>query len=96
LAHGHRRHVKGPALAFRSVVAWGVVGLGVGCGLLVAFGVPWAKALLGTGGLLLILLMAYGLEQAGLMRPPSPEGRRRSGERPPSPPSGPPHEPPPP
>jgi hypothetical protein len=89
LAQGHRRHVKASTVAFRSVVAWGVFGLAVGCGLLIAFGVPWPKAVFGSVGLLLILLVAYGLEQSGLMRPPKPDEPatpdRRSPRQPPTP-----------
>jgi hypothetical protein len=73
-----------------------VVGLGAGCGLLIAFGVPWWKALLGTVGLLVILLVAYALEQAGMLRPPGHEAPPRSDRRPPPPSTRPPHEPPPP
>ena len=69
MARGHRRHVRGSAHTGRAVVAWGVVGLGAGFGLLVGFGVPWPKALLGTIGLLVVLLIAYVLELSGLMRP---------------------------
>jgi hypothetical protein len=89
LAQGHRRHVRASTLAFRSVVAWGAFGLAAGCGLLIAFGIPWPKAILGSGGLLLILLVAYGLEQSGLIRPPSPDEPagpdRRSRPKPPTP-----------
>jgi hypothetical protein len=89
LAQGHRRHVRASTLAFRSVVIWGVFGLAAGCGLLIAFGIPWPKAILGSGGLLLILLVAYGLERSGLMRPPSPDEpsrpNRRSPHQPPMP-----------
>ena len=70
MAHGHRRrHVSASSRAGRGVVAWGIVGLGAGFGLLVGFGVPWPKALLGTVGLLIVLLIAYALELSGLMRP---------------------------
>lgn len=93
MAHGHRRHVKASTVAVRSVVVWGVVGLGAGFGLLVGFGVAWPKALLGTVGLLLILLTAYGLELSGLMRAPTREEPRRS-DRPPRHGRRPPHEPP--
>jgi hypothetical protein len=87
LAQGHRRHVKASTLAFRSVVVWGVFGLAAGCGLLIAFGIPWPKAVLGSGGLLLILLVAYGLEQSGVLRPPTPNEPERSDRRsPPKPP----------
>ena len=87
MAQGRRRHVKAPTLAFRSVIVWGVVGLAVGCGLLIAFGVAWPKAVLGSAGMLLILLVAYGLEQSGLMRPPTPDEPTRSNRRsPPKPP----------
>jgi hypothetical protein len=87
LAQGQRRHVKAATLAFRSLVGWGVIGLAAGCGLMVAFGIPWWKAILGSGGLLLILLAAYGLEQSGLLRPPSPDESARSDRRsPPTPP----------
>jgi hypothetical protein len=94
LAHGHRRHIKGSAIAVRGVVVWGTVALGAGCGLLVALGAPWTEALLGTGGLLVILLVAYALERIGLMRPPDPEPPRRAPEPPPAGSGGPPHEPP--
>lgn len=73
MAHGHRRHVKGSPVAARGVVVWGTIGLVAGCGLLIAFGVSWVDAVLGTGGLLVILLVAYALERAGLMRPPAPD-----------------------
>jgi hypothetical protein len=89
LAQGHRRHVQTSALGFRSLVIWGVFGVAAGCGLLIAFGIPWPKALLGSGGLLVILLVAYGLEQSGLMRPPKPDEPatrdRRSPRQPPMP-----------
>lgn len=93
MANGHRRHVRAPALAVRSVVAWGVVGLGAGFGLLVGFGVPWPKALLGTAGLLVILLAAYVLERSGLMRPPTVDDPRRAGQPPPARPRRPPEPP---
>jgi hypothetical protein len=93
LAHGHRRHVRGSVIATRGVVAWGTIGLAAGCALLVAFDVPWPKALLGSGGLLVILLVAYALERAGLMRPPDLEPPRRPDE-PPAASGGPPREPP--
>jgi hypothetical protein len=85
LAQGQRRHVKASTPAFRSVVVWGVFGLAAGCGLLIAFGIPWWKALLGSGGLLLILLVAYGLEQSGLLRPPSRDESARPDRRSPPP-----------
>jgi hypothetical protein len=87
LAHGHRRQVRASTLAFRSVVTWGIVGLAAACALLIAFGLPWWKAILGSGGLLLILLVAYALEQTGLMRPASLDQPTRSDRRsPPKPP----------
>ena len=93
MAHGHRRrHVSASKQAGRGVVAWGIVGLGAGFGLLVGFGVPWPKAVLGTFGLLVVLLIAYALEMSGLMRP-TPEQPRRSDRQPPGS-QGPPHEPP--
>jgi len=89
LTHGHRRHVKASTLAFRGLVIWGVFGLAAACGLLIAFGIPWFKAILGSGGLLVILLVAYGLEKSGLMRPPTPDQparpNRRSRPQPPMP-----------
>lgn len=96
MAHGHRRHVRASAHASRGVVAWGIVGLGAGFGLLVGFGVPWPKALLGTIGLLVVLLIAYALELSGLMRP-TPEAPRPTDQNPPPGShgsTGPPHEPP--
>lgn len=93
MAHGHRRHIKGSAIAVRGVVVWGTVGLVAGCGLLIAFGVSWADALLGTGGLLVILLLAYAFERAGLLRPPDLDVRSRT-EPPPRSTGGPPREPP--
>jgi hypothetical protein len=94
LPHGHRRHVQGSTIAVRGVVWWGVVGLAAGCGSLVAFGVPWTEALLGTAGLLAVLLVAYALERAGLMRPPRLEPPRRPGNPPSTGSGGPPREPP--
>ena len=93
MTHGHRRQARASTTAVRAVVGWGIVGLGVGFGLLVGFGVPWPKALLGTVGLLLILLIAYALELSGAMRPTA---RDEPGgpERPPRGPGGPPREPP--
>jgi hypothetical protein len=93
LAHGHRRHIRGSPIPVRGVVAWGTIGLAAGCGLLVAFGVAWTEALLGTGGLLVILLIAYALERAGLLRPPDHDPSRRTGG-PPASSGGPPREPP--
>lgn len=95
MARGHRRHVRASAHTGRAVVAWGIVGLGAAFGLLVGFGVPWPKALLGTIGLLVVLLIAYALELSGLMRP-TPEEPRRTDRHPPGshrPPESP-HEPP--
>ena len=81
MARGHRRHVRASAHTGRAVVAWGIVGLGAAFGLLVGFGVPWPKALLGTIGLLVVLLIAYALELSGLMRPTPEEPRRVSVSR---------------
>ena len=94
MAHGHRRHIKGSVVAVRGVVVWGTIGLVAGCGLLVAFGVAWPDAVLGCGGLLVILLLAYALERAGLLRPPDQDVSRRPEEPPPTAAGGPPTEPP--
>lgn len=93
MAHGHRRQVRTSTVAVRAVVVWGIVGLGAAFGLLVRFGVPWPKALLGTVGLLLILLIAYALELSGVMRP-QPRDEPSPPERPPPDAGGPPREPP--
>ena len=93
MAHGHRRQVRTSTVAVRAVVVWGIVGLAVSFGLLVRFGVPWPKALLGTVGLLVILLIAYALELSGVMRP-QPQDEPGRPERPPPDAGGPPTEPP--
>ena len=84
MAHGHRRrHVSASGRPGRGVVAWGIVGLAAGFGLLVGFGVPWPKALLGTVGLLIVLLIAYALELSGLMRPTPEQSPGSDRHRPP-------------
>lgn len=68
VAGGRRRHARRRSAWALELLAYGAVGIGGGLALAVALGATWWQAALAAAGLLVVLLLAVGLERSGVMR----------------------------
>ena len=71
--------------ALRTLVLWSVPALVLAAAVLIYAGTPVLSTLASCVGLLVIVMIVYGLDRSGLMQPPTPrrpsddatDGRRR-------------------
>ena len=79
MSQSGRRHRQRRVSAMRAVVLWSVPAAALAAVVLIYAGFDTWTAIGICGGLLAIMLIVYGLDRSGLMRPPPVEGKSRTG-----------------
>lgn len=79
MSRSGRRHLQRRVSALRAVVLWSVPSAVVAAIVLIYAGVDTLPAIGICGGLLAIIVVVYGLDRIGLMRPPTVDAERQSG-----------------
>ena len=71
MSRSDRRHLQRRVSALRAVVLWSVPSAVIAAAVLIYAGVDKLPAIGVCGGLLAIIVIVYGLDRSGLMRPPT-------------------------